>query len=143
MLTLVEGPAGGAKSQLTAEMLEAGEIDVLADVTALWVALSGVVRGPDGRYPVREDSDPALIVALYVQTVVVRRALSEGFDVAVTTSRPGMADRWQRIASEFAASFTVRTVDPGRDVVEARLSEADGTLSDPCREAVARWYDGP
>ena len=68
-LVLVQGPAGAGKSQLATEMLEAGEIDVLADTTALWVALSGVTRGPDGRLPVRPLTDPAKLAALYTKTV--------------------------------------------------------------------------
>ena len=139
-LYLLEGPAGSGKSQVAAEMVEAGEVDIVSDVTRLWVALGLYERGPDGRFPIREANDPALIVALYVQTVAVRRALSEGYDVAVTTSRRNMAPRWGRIAHEFAASLTVRTVDPGEAVVRARLAEPDGRLSDPCREAIARWY---
>ena len=31
MLTLIQGPAGGAKSQVAAELLAAGDIDVLAE----------------------------------------------------------------------------------------------------------------
>ena len=60
MLILIEGPAGGGKSQLAADLLAAGEITVLADLTALWAALSGAVRGADGRYPIRLADDPAL-----------------------------------------------------------------------------------
>lgn len=137
---LIQGPAGGAKSQVAAEMLEAGEVQVLADTTALWVALSGVTRGLDGRYPVRDDDDPALAVALYVQTVAVRRGLEDGADVAVTTSRRGQEARWQRLADGAGTRFVVRTVDPGQDVVRARLADPDGTLSDPCAKAIARWY---
>ena len=92
MLVLIQGPAGGAKSQVAAEMLEAGEVQVLADTTALWAALSGVQRGPDGKYPVRQDDDPALAVALYVQAVAVRRGLEAGTDVGVTR-RLGAARR--------------------------------------------------
>ena len=33
-LILIEGPAGGGKSELLREMLAAGEIDVAADITA-------------------------------------------------------------------------------------------------------------
>ena len=137
---LIQGPAGGAKSQVAAEMLEAGEVQVLADTTALWVALSGVQRGPGGRYPVRQDDDPALAVALYVQTVSARRGLEDGADVAVTTSRRGQETRWRRVADSTGTQFVVRTVDPGEDVVRARLAEPDGQLSDPCAKAVARWY---
>ena len=140
MLVLVQGPAGGAKSQLVAEMIEAGEVDVVSDVTRLWVALSGVTRGPDGRYPVRSKDDAALIVALYTQAVAVRRALEEGARVAVTTSRAGQVARWQSVAVSLEVEFHVRTVDPGKDVVRARLAEADGELSPECEKAVRRWY---
>ena len=140
MLVLIQGPAGGAKSQVAAEMLDAGEVQVLADTTALWVALSGVQRGPDGRYPVRQDDDPALAVALYVQSVAVRRGLEDGADVAVTTSRRGQEGRWRRLADTAGTRLVVRTVDPGEDVVRARLAEPDGKLSDPCAKAIARWY---
>ena len=51
VLHLVEGPAGGGKSQHVDELVEAGTVQVVADTTALWVALSGVKRGADGRYP--------------------------------------------------------------------------------------------
>ena len=60
MLTLIEGPAGGGKSELLREMLAAGEIDVAADVTALWAATGGAERDPvTGKYPVRLETDPA------------------------------------------------------------------------------------
>ena len=140
-LILIQGPAGGGKSQLAAEMLAAGEISILSDITALWAALSGAVRGPDGLYPVRQDDDPALAIAQYVQTVAVRRAVEEDEDVGVTTSRRGQESRWQRLAELAATTFAVRTVDPGCEVVENRLSDASGTLSDECRKAIARWYE--
>ena len=140
MLTLIQGPAGGGKSQLAAAMLEAGEVQVLADITRLWVALSGVERGPDGRYPVRLDSDPALAVARYLQAVAVRRGLEDGADVAVTTSRQGQVDRWRRLAIDAQSTFALRTVDPGLDVVSARLADEDGALSEACQDAIRRWY---
>lgn len=139
-LTLLEGPAGGGKSGVAALMLAAGEIEVLADVTALWAALSGAVRGPDGRFPVRLDDDPALALARYLQAVAVRQGLQDGADVGVTTSRRNRVAHWRQFAEEAATTFAVRTVDPGRQVVESRLSDADGHLSDPCRQAIGRWY---
>lgn len=140
MLTLIEGPAGGGKSEIAAELLESGAVDVLSDITALWVALAGVVRGPDGRYPERQDDDPALAVALYLQAVAVRFALAQGHNVAVTTSRAGQVERWQEVAEDAGAAFSVRTVDPGRSVIVARLTAADGILSEACRRAIERWY---
>ena len=139
-LLLIEGPAGAAKSQLAAALLAAGEIEVLADVTALWVALSGAVRGPDGLYPERLDDDPALLVAQYVQAVAARQALDEGADVGVTTSRAGQVDRWREVADNAATPFILRTVDPGIAVVSSRLAGVDGVLSAACRRAIARWY---
>lgn len=140
MLTLIEGPAGAGKSGITALMLAAGEVQVLADVTELWAALAGAVRGPDGRYPLRLDDDPALAVARYLQAVAVRQGLQDGADVAVTTSRRGQVERWRQVATEAATSFAVRTVDPGRQVVEARLADDDGNLSAACQQAIGRWY---
>ena len=137
-LHLVQGPAGGGKSQVTAEMLEAGEVQVVADVTALWAALSGAVRGPDGRYPVRDESDPALAAALYAQSVIARNVLDSGADVAVTTSRAGQEARWREVAGE--RGLFVRTVDPGEETVRARLAESDGSISPECDKAVRRWY---
>ena len=140
MLTLVQGPAGGGKSQVVAEMVAAGEVSLVSDVTRLWVALGVYQRGPDGRYPVRQDQDPALATALYLQAVAVRRALETGADVAVTTSRAGQAQRWLEVAESAGQSFRVRTVDPGEAVVRARLAGPDGSVSQECERAIGRWY---
>ena len=139
-LHLVQGPAGSGKSQTVAEMVEAGEVEVVADTTRLWVALGLYERGPDGRYPVRADDDPVLAVALYAQGVAVRRGLDEGTEVAVTTSRRGQETRWRLVAEAAGTRLKVRTVDPGEDVVRARLAEPDGTLSAACERAIGRWY---
>ena len=140
-LTLVEGPAGSGKSQIVAEMLAADELDVVADLTAIWAALRGIERGPDGRYPVRTDDDPAIQsgLAAYVRTVVVRQGLRDDLDVAVTTGTPDTAVRWSEIAEESGAGFAVLTVDPGEAVVRERLT-VDGVLSDECAGAIGRWY---
>ena len=108
-LTLIEGPAGAGKSGVTALMLSAGEIQVLADVTELWAALSGAGRDAAGRYPVRLDDDPALAVARYIQVVAVRQALQDGADVGVTTSRRNRHGSWRRFAEEAGVAFIVRT----------------------------------
>ena len=94
-----------------------------------------------GLFPVRADADPALLLALYTKTVVVRQALSEGVNVAVTSSSRSQLPHWRDIAESFAAHFAVTTIDPGRQVVEARLSDAKtGRLSDSCATAIGRWY---
>lgn len=139
-LTLIQGPAGGGKSQLVASLLAAGEVQIQADVTALWAALSGAVRGADGRYPIRFDDDPALALARYLQAAAVRQGLSDGADVAVTTSQAGQSERWRQLADDASTAYAVRTVDPGREVVAARLADAAGELSAACQAAIERWY---
>ena len=53
---LLSGPAGAAKSALALELLQewSGPV-VLIDFQSLTIALTGVVRGPDGRYPLRDE----------------------------------------------------------------------------------------
>ena len=78
MLTLIARTCWlGQERQVAADMLEAGEVEVLVDVTGLVGHFeAGAVRGPDGRYPVRSEDDPALSSsALYAQAVVARFAL--------------------------------------------------------------------
>ena len=139
MLTLIEGPAGSGKSQLARDLLAAGHIDLLADVTNIFAAITGATRGPDGKYPVRLDSDPGVAASLYVQAVIARYALRNSLRVAVTTSRRNQVDRWKAIADEEAAAFAVRTVDPGIEIIRQRLSEG-GRLETACEVAMAKWY---
>ena len=123
------------------ELLAAGEIDVAADVTALWAAMGGHERGPDGKYPVRLETDPALHTARYLQTVTAGFALREGYNVAVTTSQRDQVEKWGAVANRYNAPLSVRTVDPGREIIEARLSDPQtGELDPECVSAVSRWY---
>ena len=125
---------------MAAALLASGEAQILADITALWAALSGATRGADGRYPVRLDDDPALALAQYLQQVAVRQALENGNDVVVTTSRAGQVERWREVADDAATALEVRTVDPGLEVVSKRLADAAGRLSGACAQAIGRWY---
>ena len=140
-LYLVQGPAGGGKTAVVRDMISAGEASVVVDITALWVALAGVVRGLDGRFPLRLDSDPALHVARQLRVIAVEAALARGASVAVTSSSPEV-ERWERVAARGPDSrLFVRTVDPGETVVSARLADpATGQLSGDCAKAIARWY---
>lgn len=155
-LILVQGPAGAGKSDLTRDMKAAGEIDLVSDNTALWAALGQYERDDKGRYPVRDDNDPALHAARYVQAAAVSFGLREGLDVAVTTSRRDQVARWRGIAEENGARFIVRTVDPGPVTVALRLAalsldrrearqrpEADllRYLDPACNKALLRWYE--
>ena len=141
LLLLIEGPAGSGKSQVVSRMLAAGELDVLADYTAIWAAVRAVERDNEGRYPVRQDSDPAVRSGLvpWVRAAVARQGLRLGLRVAVTSGSPGMATKWQQLAREEDALFALRTIDPGIDVVKKRLA-VDGDLSPECERAIGRWY---
>lgn len=141
MLFLFEGPAGAGKSQLVREMLADGEIHVQADLTAIWAAINGYERNPEtGLYPVRRDNDRTIGLASYVKTAIVRRALADGLSVAVTTSSPDEVTKWQALADEAQTALSVRTIDPGREVVEENLADEDGELSEDCERAIGRWY---
>ena len=122
-------------------MLAAAEVDVLADYTALWAATRGIERDNEGKYPVRQDSDPAVRTGLvpWVRAAVVRQALRVGLRVAVTSGTPRTAVKWSQIAREEDALFSLRTIDPGEAVVRQRLA-VDGVVSSECEAAVNRWY---
>lgn len=117
-------------------------MEVVADLTSLWGAMSGAERGPDGRYPNRDDSDPLIAagVAAYVRRTVVRQALRQDLRVAVTSGTPGTAPEYAAIAEESGATFTQRTIDPGEEVVTDRLANEDGILDPQCEQAIRRWY---
>lgn len=129
-LGILRGPAGAGKSQ----ELEPGELR--ADLTALWAALFGRERGPDGRYPERSESEAQ--VAAYVQAAVVAFAARQGLTGWATTSdsSPEAVERLR----ERGATGPVRTVDPGEAVVRRRLAGDEGQLSPQCEAAVRRWY---
>ena len=93
-ITIIRGPAGGGKSQLLAERQRPG--DVLNDFTRIYVALAGVERGPDGRYPERADGDPLLPLAAAIKTTAVREASARELSGYVTTS-DGRAEEVERL----------------------------------------------
>ena len=111
---------------------------MVADLTPLWSAVKLLERDSSGNYPERTQDDVALPIARYLKVVVARRALSEGLRVATSTSTPNQASKWQSVADEFSASFSVELVDPGRDVVLERLGGA--SISEECSSALDRWY---
>lgn len=138
-LSIIRGPAAGGKSQVIAERLRPGE--VVIDYSRIFHALTGVERGPDGKYPVRHDGDPRLALAEYVRMVAIRQASERELSGYVTTSdgRPEAVERLQAAG----ASGPVETVDPGEAVVRARLADAvTGALSPQCEVAIGRWYGG-
>ena len=111
----------------------------MLDFQALYSAILGLQRLADGRYPERLPSDAfALPLAEYIRHSAIRVAVEHEVDVIATNS-DGDPDRRQRLLGLLGPGATERVVDPGRAVVEARLS-VDGRLSSQCAEAIGRWY---
>ena len=135
-LVIVRGPAGGGKSQYVER--ERGPGDLLIDFTAIYVALAGVTRGPDGKYPIRESHDPLLGIVSAIKAFAIAEAARRELGGFVTTSSsaPGEVERLRRLG----ADGPVTTIDPGEQIVRARLAGDDGELSEQCRLALARWY---
>ena len=139
---LLSGPAGGGKSSLLQVFFEGeGPLTVGVDFQALYGALTGAVRNAAGRYPLRE----AALVPLVdqIRLFAIREAVAGGHRVIATNSS-GSPVRRQLLMDLLSAGGAVaeeRVVDPGREVVEARLSDpATGELSPECEQAIARFY---
>ncbi len=141
-LTLIEGPAGSNKSRMVEEKLRAGEVDVVADLTGMWAALRAMRRGPDGKYPIRTGSDPAIRTGLaaYMRRTAVRQGLRSQLRVVVTSGSRHEADVYAALAEELDVTFERMTLDPGLEIVQRRLSDDEGGLSDECTAALGRWY---
>ena len=137
---LLSGPAGAAKSAMAAELLAewTGGPVVLADFQAILVAVTGVVHGPDGRYPLRDER--LLPLVEYVRRAILTAARNRDIAVIATNS-DGNAARRALLLDELGEGASERIADPGRPVVAARLSDAaTGTLSPECSSAINRWY---
>ena len=136
---LLSGPAGGGKSQLSRDLLRnATEPTVQADFQSIVVALLGLERGPNGKYPVRPEWILGLAEA--VRQSVVSFATAREISIIITNS-DGSPVRRASLLARLVPGSIERVVDPGIDVVSARLAdEITGALSDDCNDAVNRWY---
>ena len=136
---LISGPAGAAKSAMARRLLvEHGGLVVIADFQALYAALTGDVRGPDGRYPLRDER--LLPLVEYTRRAVVTGAVNREVEVIATNS-DGDPERRRFLLERLGPGATERIVDPGRAVVAARLADAaTGELSPECDSAISRWY---
>ena len=134
---ILRGPAGAGKSQWFDENAEPG--DLWLDITAIWAAVRGLERGPDGRYPVRLDDDQGLRMAAYLKATGIAFAEREGLDGWATTSSSA-PEAVERIREQ-GATGRVQTIDPGEAVVRRRLADPDtGELDPQCDSAQLRWY---
>lgn len=132
----IVGPAGSGKSQIVAAERRPG--DVLIDYTLIWAALTGAVRGEDGKFPVREDDDPALPLVSAVFGFTLSEAVRRELDGFVTTASRANVERLERVTGQRA-----RVVDVQPGPLLARLSEVDGDgefLDGQCVTAARRWW---
>ena len=137
---LLSGPAGAGKSQ-EARRLRASNPGpaVIADFQSIYAAIAGDVRGPDGKFPLR---DAALLpTAEYVRQALITGARQAEIDIIATNS-DGSPARRRRLLDRLGAGVAERIVDPGREIVSARLSDTvTGSLAPECQAAISRWYE--
>ena len=136
---LLSGPAGAAKSALARRLLaDNPALAAIADFQLAYRALTDVERGRDGRYPLRDDR--LLPLTEYVRRAIIRGAVDRDIDLIATNS-DGDPARRRFLLEQLGAGATERIVDPGRDIVAARLADPEtGALSSECEAAIGRWY---
>ena len=139
---LLTGPAGANKTGEARAMLRAAAGPmVAADFQSILVALTLAERLPNGRYPERLESQAAWLLPLTeaIRQTVITFATERDIGL-VATSSDGSPARRGYLLSRLGPSSRELVVDPGLDVVTARLSGPDGVLSDQCKSAIQRYY---
>ena len=138
---LLSGPAGGGKTQAAEEVLETSNTPaVVVDFQRLYAALTGDERDPGtGRYPERQDRHSFLLPMVeYLRRTAITAAQQRDIYTIITNS-DGDRERRDFLLGLLGAGSEERIIDPGRGVVEARLS-TNGVLSRQCGDAIQRWY---
>ena len=138
---LISGPAGAGKSAVAREALIAHPGPaVAADFQSLVVALLLLERGANGRYPIRPEW--VLPLAEYTRRAVITGAQNRDI-FTVATNSDGSPGRRQQLLGLLGDGAREKIIDPGREVVAARLADAaTDELSDECDQAINRWYGG-
>ncbi|WP_433445663.1 hypothetical protein [Nonomuraea sp. CA-141351] len=129
MLYVVTGPPAGGKS--TWVRGRAGPGDVVVDYDLIAGALSGPRSGNPWAHP-----EPVRTIAHRARTAAVREALRHVDDVDVYIIHAQPTPDWLATYTQHGAQIV--TLDPGRDVVMARIA-AERPAS--ARAIAARWYN--
>ena len=108
---------------------------VIADFQSIYVAVSGDVRDNNGNYPER---DPDLLPLVERER---QRAIRDAVEMqvgVVATNSDGAQERRDYLLGILGPDALEEIVDPGIDVVTARLSDpTTGSLSDSCSAALS------
>ena len=128
---LLSGPAFGGKSRRARAILAAATVPTaLVDFTAIFNAITGTERGPDGKFPDRGDGGGLLPMAETLRQAAIRIAQEREVDVVATNS-DGSPSRRSYLLRLLGAG-----ADPGRGVAARRAREAGPT----CEVLLDRWY---
>ena len=139
---LISGPAGAAKSQTAMELRRERqrnyELAIIVDFQALYAAISGDVRGLDGRYPLRDER--LLPTVEYMRQALITAARNREISIIATNS-DGSPARRAELLERLGPGSREQIIDPGESVVRARLAApSTGILSEDCLQAIGRWY---
>ena len=136
---LLSGPAGANKSALARQLLlDNPGLMVSADFQSIYAALVLAIRGPDGKFPLRDEA--LLPMVEYVRRAIITGATAREIDVVATNS-DGDPDRRKFLLAALGVGAIERIVDPGRATVVARLEDpVTNELSPQCGRAIDRWY---
>ena len=136
---LLSGPAGAGKSALARRLWEEHPgLAAIIDFQSFYAAITGDRRGPDGRFPLRDER--LLPMVEYLRRAAISAAVAREVYVIATNS-DGDATRRAFLLAQLGEGATERIVDPGRAIVSARLADPEtGELSGECDAAINRWY---
>ena len=137
---LLSGPAGAAKSALARRLL--AENPGPRGHRRFPGGLCGAVRGHsrDRTGAIRFAMIGCLPLTEYVRRAIITGALARDIEI-IGTNSDGDPARRQFLLGQLGEGATERIVDPGREIVAARLSDPEtGVLSSECDSAIGRWY---
>ena len=137
---LLSGPAGANKSALARRLLaESSELAAIADFQLVYRALDRR-RARPLTAAIRSAMIACYRLTEYVRRAIITGAVDRDIDVIATNS-DGDPARRSFLLGQLGKGATERIVDPGEDIVAARLSDPEtGVLSPECKSAVGRWY---